>query len=607
MTDPTRDSLPPTQPTPVTPRQPDSPPKARPKQMPPPVVTPAWLPPAPVPRPVAAPPDSPKGGEKSAVSPAAGLEGPTPVPIGFRPENTPLDPPAAGGRYRSLPNSERAGVGVASRWLTYLSLGALTMALVLLLAAVSGGAIWFYHSDIILPGVYVNDIPVGGLTRTEAVSRLEARWPSSTITLAGKPNDYPVEAAALGLRLDGTATADIAHAQGRSWVTLTEMLQNGSLKLTPVVAFEPTAAEQTLQQKASLFEVPPVDADIHFTGSRVEAVPAVDGQRLDVPATVSHISQDPALVLRQGRLPLTLVAVEPALTDVSGVVAEANALLSNTIAIDAYDPINDETISLSLEPAVWGEWLTLALEVDDPTRLAWQVDEAQVEAYVTEQMTALSDNRTLDPAEAVAVVTTALKEQRWTGRLRVYHGERQHTVQYGETLSSIGYDYGIPYPWIEAANPGLEALSPGQIITIPSPDGLLPLPVVEDKRIVVSLSEQKTWVYEDGALKWEWSASTGIPSSPTAPGVFQIQSQEVDAYAASWNLWMPHFLGIYRPVPTADFMNGFHGFPTRNGSTLLWTDDLGHPVTYGCILVSSDNAAQLFEWAEAGVVVEIRR
>jgi lipoprotein-anchoring transpeptidase ErfK/SrfK len=145
------------------------------------------------------------------------------------------------------------------------------------------------------------------------------------------------------------------------------------------------------------------------------------------------------------------------------------------------------------------------------------------------------------------------------------------------------------------------------IITIPSPDGLLPLPVVEGKRIVVSLSQQKMWAYENGAVKWEWPVSTGIASSPTAPGVFQVQTHEINAYAANWDLWMPHFIGIYRPVPTSDFMNGFHGFPTRNGSTLLWTDDLGHPVTYGCLLISSDNAALLYDWAEAGVVVEITR
>jgi lipoprotein-anchoring transpeptidase ErfK/SrfK len=38
----------------------------------------------------------------------------------------------------------------------------------------------------------------------------------------------------------------------------------------------------------------------------------------------------------------------------------------------------------------------------------------------------------------------------------------------------------------------------------------------------------------------------------------------------------------------------------------LWTNSLGTRVTYGCILLSNDNAALLWEWAQEGVVVEIR-
>src|SRR5690606_20896570 len=105
--------------------------------------------------------------------------------------------------------------------------------------------------------------------------------------------------------------------------------------------------------------------------------------------------------------------------------------------------------------------------------------------------------------------------------LRIYHNDRKHTVQPGETLSSIAWRYGMPYPWIEQVNPGAaNNLFTGQVLVIPSPDKLLPLPIVRNKRIVVSLSQQRMWAYETGALKWEWPVSTGIDSSPTSPGVF---------------------------------------------------------------------------------------
>jgi lipoprotein-anchoring transpeptidase ErfK/SrfK len=191
---------------------------------------------------------------------------------------------------------------------------------------------------------------------------------------------------------------------------------------------------------------------------------------------------------------------------------------------------------------------------------------------------------------------------------RLYHYAKTHTVASGETLSSIGFDYGVPYPWILAANPGMsENVLEGQQITIPSQDNLLPLPVVENKRIKVSISDQKMQAYENGVLKWDWPVSTGVESSPTNPGVFQIQSHEPNAYAAKWDLWMPQFMGIYRPVPSVDFMNGFHGFPSRDQRQILWTKNLGSPITYGCIMVSTDNAKLLYDWADEGEVVEIAK
>jgi lipoprotein-anchoring transpeptidase ErfK/SrfK len=147
----------------------------------------------------------------------------------------------------------------------------------------------------------------------------------------------------------------------------------------------------------------------------------------------------------------------------------------------------------------------------------------------------------------------------------------------------------------------------GQEIKLPSPDVLLPLPPVPGKRVVVDLGDQEAVAYDDGLERWRWPVSTGMASSPTSPGVFQVQSHAEEAYASNWDLTMPKFVGIYRPIPTAPFMNGFHGFPTRgrSGSQVLWTGDLGHPVTYGCILLDTAASEALYSWAEPGTIVEV--
>ena len=122
--------------------------------------------------------------------------------------------------------------------------------------------------------------------------------------------------------------------------------------------------------------------------------------------------------------------------------------------------------------------------------------------------------------------------------------------------------------------------------------------------ILESISDQRLRVYAGETLLHDFICSTGIASSPTITGTFQILSKEENAYASSWDLWMPYFMGIYRSGP--DFTNGIHGLPTLSSGARLWEGYLGRPVSYGCIVVGLDEAAILYEWAELGTMVVIR-
>jgi lipoprotein-anchoring transpeptidase ErfK/SrfK len=128
---------------------------------------------------------------------------------------------------------------------------------------------------------------------------------------------------------------------------------------------------------------------------------------------------------------------------------------------------------------------------------------------------------------------------------------------------------------------------------------------VPNKRIVISISEQRMWTYENQTLRSEHVVSTGIARSPTLPGLFQVLSHIENAYASRWDLWMPHFLGIYDALP--GFTNGIHGLPLLSSGVRLWGNVLGRPASYGCIILALDAAEDLYGWAEDGVVVEIRR
>lgn len=203
------------------------------------------------------------------------------------------------------------------------------------------------------------------------------------------------------------------------------------------------------------------------------------------------------------------------------------------------------------------------------------------------------DGRGFRLDEATAQVLEALNAGGGTVSLYLTHPERRHTVRPGETFDSIATGYGMPPGVIAEANPGVDPnrLWAGQELVIPSPDVLLPHMPVAGKRIVISIGRQRLRAYEHGALRFDWPCSTGIASSPTLPGVFQVLEKVENAYASRWRLWMPHFLAVYRAGP--DFHNGIHALPIQDGGGRLWAGLLGRPASYGCIILGVNEAATL--------------
>jgi LysM repeat protein len=244
------------------------------------------------------------------------------------------------------------------------------------------------------------------------------------------------------------------------------------------------------------------------------------------------------------------------------------------------------------------------VRLDDPYGEPYlQVDAGEFEAYLQEWQSTIG-NREIDLKDPVETLDDV-----WVGggvyTIFLRHKPTEYTVQYGDNLVGIGFKVGMPYWKIQEANPGssIYGVRAGQVLTIPSKNEMLPYPPVLGKRIVISITEQHMWVYENFELKSEHVISTGMSNSPTLPGVFQIQTHEINAYASNWDLWMPHFMGIYEAVP--GFMNGIHGLPVLSSGVRLWANVLGSPASYGCIILDLASGETLYNWAENGVVVEI--
>jgi LysM repeat protein len=492
--------------------------------------------------------------------------------------------------------------------------GLLANVLWLLLGMVGGVLIlgvYLYFGQLLIPNSQTLGLDLGGLSVQQATSLLQGRWAQRQISLEmANGSRLEVTPEQLGIRLEAQRTVEALRQEGRTWEGLLTLLSpDQALSMPPILRLDREAAAARLDSFATQYSIGAMDATLQVREGRAVILPARPGQRLEIAATIERIAADPLQVVTEGRVAAVIAPVEPAIqpADLEPLAAQINQVMSSPLRFSLYDPIANEDLFWEIGSQQWGEWLVFDLQPVDGSPFQWAVDPAKLKQFLDDQSGALGGERYLALESAASAVTEAVRSGRYTLDLRIYHRDRYHVVQAGETLSSIGWNYGIPYPWIQQANPvAAERLWVGQELVIPSVDRLLPLPVVRNKRIIVSLSEQRMWAYENGGLKWEWPVSTGIDSSPTSPGIFQIQSHEENAYGGNWDLWMPYFMGIYEPAPGANFMNGFHGFPTRDQRNLLWVNSLGRPATYGCILVSTDNAALLFHWAEPGVIVEVK-
>ncbi len=479
----------------------------------------------------------------------------------------------------------------------------LTLMLIATCSAVTFGAALIYGQGI-LPGVSAAGVDLSGLSEAEAQQQLAANW--NSITLRDGDRIWAFAPSELGIELDAAATAHTAYEQGRSQSNPIQAIFS-DVDVAPAINVNINQAAAAFANLTDEFTLPAINAGVELVGGEVRATPSKDGRALNMSALMDVLQNRADTALADGTLELPMLRLAPDVIDATSMVEMARALLANPLRIMTYDPIDNINDEWRIAPQDWSQWLTATAAANSPSGLALSLQAAPISAYLNQQNASLSGSRGININEGVQALQTAIARNQTDVTLRVYHDDIQHTVQPGETIISIAWDYGVPYPWVQQANPGIgDNVSVGQSITIPSADNFLEFPPVVNKRIVVSISQQRTQVFENGQLKWDWVSSTGISDSPTWPGIYQVILHDPDAYAANWNLNMPWFMGVYRPIPGAAFTNGFHGFPTRGGSQLLWTNNLGTRVTYGCILLSSDNARLLYDWAEEGVVVEIR-
>lgn len=467
----------------------------------------------------------------------------------------------------------------------------------ILLAAAAGGG-------RLLPGTRLGGRSLAFLGPAAAAERIRG-LEGEPIAVTGLDTAAPVlvDRTAMGLLVDEAAALETARtwSGSRGGRRAALLAGAGAPDLPLPYRLDETVAAAWLAGLKTQVDREATAAFVDLENGEPRLQAAREGLQLDLAGSLERLrAAQPYPPERYEPLLLRLPAPE---VDGAAALQMVGERLAAPLAMEAYDPISDEVLRWELPAAAW---LPAARRVEwDGRAWRWRLRPEGSAALRADLASRLGERRVVD--EELLEVLGRRLEGEASAAVRLFHPARSVAVREGDTVASIGRQAGIPFPWILAANPGLgDALRPGQTITLPSPDDLLPLPPRRDRRIVVRLGAQRMQAFQDGALRWDWAVSTGIPSSPTATGVFQVQDRQERAFATAWDLWMPQFLAIYQPDPRVQVYNGFHGLPWHKDGRPVWSELIGQPASYGCIVLATEHARLLYDWALPGTLVEVR-
>lgn len=189
-------------------------------------------------------------------------------------------------------------------------------------------------------------------------------------------------------------------------------------------------------------------------------------------------------------------------------------------------------------------------------------------------------------------------------------GDRTHVVQAGEHLASIAARYGLSYPTLAMANniSNPNHIYSGQRLVIPAQDyapgsyvpqqaaaSSAPAPTITSgKQVIVDLSDQRVYAYENGVLLRNVLVSTGTAAFPTVQGNYKVylkyESQTMSG--PGYNLpGVPYVLYFYKGY-------SLHG--------TYWHSNFGTPMSHGCVNMPTPEAQWLFNWAPIGTPVRVQ-
>lgn len=204
------------------------------------------------------------------------------------------------------------------RWPRWMSVSA-----VALLVIVSGayGAYQAWNNNArIAPNLFVADVPVGGLTRDEAIENLKARFGKSSVKLEAPDRRWHLTLHELGGTPDFNRVVNNAYWFGRSGNFLQDgprvvKANFGERHLPLGVRWNKAQLKTRMRQIAKAYYRPAQDAHLQVTNASVTIVPEINGRELNLGETLARLQR--RYDLRNNQVKATISEVKPRLTAAS--------------------------------------------------------------------------------------------------------------------------------------------------------------------------------------------------------------------------------------------------------------------------------------------------
>jgi vancomycin resistance protein YoaR len=294
-----------------------------------------------------------------------------------------------------------------SAWTSVLLGLGLTTLLLLMVCGLAVLAYGRHYADRVFPGISVQGVPVGGLTRHEALARLEQALEIEELpylTLRGPEGAWIHSTAHLGGYLDLEGAVAEAYQIGRGGLFREDMATRARLlwlgyDVVPAFYLEPGLALKPLRQIARQAGRPPQQARVSVAGMQVRSEASQSGRDMDIAASHAAIVEAVRAALgesgwrgeplwlrarhnrppRTGYFPVETIPVELAFFEVSLPLAEvsearqrAETILSGPVTLWYQRPIMGEDgaatelIVWSIDRAQISAWLRVEPPVEEP-------------------------------------------------------------------------------------------------------------------------------------------------------------------------------------------------------------------------------------------------